>query len=387
MRASTRSRLFSIRPIILGLFLALVASVLLVGCGNSSGGTINTVAGNTAAGYSGDGGVAIDAELRDSAGVAVDTSGNFYIADSGNNFIRKVTISTGIITTVAGNGQVGTTVESGSATSVALNYPIGIAVDSSGDIFFADQGNNVIREVTPPSGTATVGNIMTVAGNGTPGYGGDNGPATGAMLNVPTSVAVDSSGNLYIADLGNNVIRKVAGGVITTVAGTAGVAGFDGDGGAATSALLNGPRGVAVDPSGNHIYIADSGNNVIREVSSGDITTIAGTEANPPGDYGDNGPATSALLFDPTGVAVDSSGNIYIADLGNNVVRKVTPPSAPATSGIITTAAGNAVKGDTGNGGPATRATLNGPTNVAVDSSGKLYIADSGNNVIREVTY
>jgi len=394
VHAATLFRPFRLQPVTLGLFLALLATMLLAGCGNSSSGTINVVAGNAAVGFGGDGAAAINAELNVPAGVAVDTSGNFYIADSRNNVIREVTVATGIITTVAGSQeqQQGYSGDNGPAIGALLNEPVGVAVDTAGNLYIADMGNNAIRKVTinVPTSTGPQNIITTVAGIsnvGTAGYSGDGGPAISATLSSPAGVAVDSSGNVYVADLGNNAIREVKAGtgIISTAAGISGVgtAGYAGDSGPATSATLNGPRGVAVDTSGN-IYIADSGNNAIREVtaSTAKITTIVGNGT--PSDTGDNGAATSGTLNNPTGLTVDSAGNLYIADSGNNVVRKVT---APPSSGIITTAAGNIERGNTGNGGPANEATLNGPSGVAVNSAGSIYIADEGNDVIREVTF
>jgi len=262
VHASTLFRLFRILPIILCLSMALLVTVLLVGCGNSSSGTINVVAGNGSAGFSGNGDTAIDAELNNPVSVAVDSSGNFYIADSENNIVRKVIASSGTISTVAGSVLLGYSGDNGPATSAKLNYPSGVAVDSSGNVYIADFGNNVIRKVTASSGV-----ITTLAGNGTQGYSGDKGLATSAMLSTPSGVAVDSSGNLFIADLGNNVIREVAAssGIITTVAGS-GMAGYSGDDGPAINATLDDPYGVAIDPSGN-LYIADAANNVVREVT------------------------------------------------------------------------------------------------------------------------
>jgi sugar lactone lactonase YvrE len=246
--------------------------------------------------------------------VAVDSSGNIYIADTYNERIRKVSTS-GIITTVAGNGAATFSGDGGAATSAELHGPSGVAVDSSGNIYIADTYNERIRKVS------TSGIITTVAGNGTGGYSGDGGAATSAELYYPSGVAVDSSGNIYIADRNNDRIREVStSGIITTVAGN-GTWGYSGDSGAATSAELYGPSGVAVDSSGN-IFFVEDGNNRVRKVSaSGIITTVAG---NGTGGYsGDGGVATSAELYTPYGVAVDSSGNIYIADLNNNRIRKV----------------------------------------------------------------
>ncbi|MGA9627051.1 MAG: IPT/TIG domain-containing protein [Bryobacteraceae bacterium] len=326
--------------------------------------TINTVAGNVPAGhslYGGDGGPAVSAQLASPLGVALDSSGNLYIADTDNQRIRKV--SNGVITTVAGNGPAGFYGDNGPATSAWLNNPAGVVLDSAGNLYIADTNNQRIRKVSN-------GMITTVAGNGTLGFSGDNGPATNAMLNQPTGVALDSAGNLYIADSHNNRIRKVSNGVIATVAGI-GTNGYSGDGGPATSAQLSFPAGLAVDSAGN-LYIADTFNGRIRKVSNGVITTVAGG-----GFYGDNGPATSAQLNYPEGVAVDSAGNLYIA--ASDRIRKVS-------NGVIITVAGGGGGSCCGDGGPAINAELYAPTGVVVDSAGDIYIADRGNNRIRILT-
>jgi uncharacterized protein (TIGR03437 family) len=328
-----------------------------------SGGAINTVAGNGAGGLPSDGVAATSSPLNGPQGVAVDSAGNLYIADVFNNRVRKV--FGGIITTVAGTGARGFSGDGGPATSALLDYPYGVAVDTAGDLFVIDYFNHRIREVSR-------GTITTVAGSGDEGSG-DGGPATSASLNLPFGVAIDTGGNLYIADFGNNRIRKVSGGIITTVAGN-GTAGFSGDGLSATSASLNGPEAVALDSSGN-LYIADFYNNRIRKVSGGTITTVAGGG----GALGEGVPAMSASLNGPSGVAVDSAGNLYIADELNNRIREVS-------GGIITTIAGNGNQGFAGEGVPATSASLNNPYAVAVDSLGNLYIADQGNSRIREVS-
>ena len=288
-----------------------------------SGGVITTVAGNGTYGFSGDNGPATSAQLANHiGGVAVDSAGNLYIADYFNHRIRKV--SGGVITTVAGNGTEGLSGDNGPATRAQLSYPYGVAVDSAGNLYIA--GGFRIRKVSG-------GVITTVAGNGTKGFSGDNGPATSAQLSGDNAVAADSAGNLYIAD--NNRIRKVSGGVITTVAGN-GTLGFSGDNGLATSAQLSYPSGVAVDSAGD-LYIADYFNNSIRKVSGGVITTVAGNRTR--GFSGDNGPATSAQLSNPYGVAVDSVGNVYIADSGNWRVR-LLQPQPPSIAGV-TNAASN----------------------------------------------
>ena len=329
-------------------------------------------------GYTGDGGLATAAELNYPMAVAVDAAGNVYIADWQNNRIREVSASTGIIITVAGNGTAGYSGDGGPATSAQLNYPDGVAVDLAGNIFIADSFNNVVREVTF-SASRGVQVITTVAGNGSQGYSGDGGPAIGAQLAAPWGLAVDADGNLYIADLGNFRIRMVSAttGNISTVAGNGDIY-YNGDGVPATSASMN-PVGVAVDASGN-IYIADDFNNLIREVtaSTGYISTVAGNGIN--GFSGDSGPATSAELNMPSGVAVDISGNIYIVDGGNERIRLVT-----ASTGYISTLAGDGYTSASGDGGYSDLAELGGPEGVAVDLSGNTYIADMFNHRIRVV--
>jgi uncharacterized protein (TIGR03437 family) len=327
---------------------------------DSATGVLTLVAGNGTEGFTGDGGPAASAQLGQPQGIAVDSAGNLYIADTNNNLIRKVT--NGVITTVAGNGTVGSSGDNGPATSAAVLLPVGVTVDSAGNLYIVDTGNGRIRKVSN-------GVITTVAGNGSVG---DNGPATSAQLSEPWGVAVDAAGNLYIADSSNNRIRKVANGVITTVAGN-GIQGFGGDNGPAISAELNEPWSVAVDAAGN-LYIADGPNNRIRMVASGVITTAAGNGTQ--GFSGDNGPPASAALNQPQGVAVDSAGDLYIADISNRRIRKVS-------RGTITTVAGN---GSVGDNGPATSAQLSEPWAVAVDPAGNLYIADVANDRIRKVS-
>jgi sugar lactone lactonase YvrE len=336
-------------------------------------GNISTVAGNGTAGYSGDNGLATAANLSVPEAVAVDSAGNIYIADTFNCVIRRVAASTGYISTVAGNGTRGYSGDGGTATIAELYMPTGVAVDTAGNIYFAD--NQRIRKVT-----ASTGIITTVAGSGIQGYSGDGGPATRAELNWPWAVAVDAAGNIYFTDTDNQRIRKVAvsTGIITTVAGT-GTAGYSGDGGPATSANLNSPFGIAVDAAGN-IYIADYFNNRVRKVtaSTGDISTVAGNGTQ--GFSGDGATATSAEMYYPTSVAVDTVGNLYIADDVNDRIRKVT-----ASTGIIQTLAGTGSTGYSGDGGLATGGELFWPYGVALDTAGNIYIADKDNNRIRAV--
>jgi uncharacterized repeat protein (TIGR03803 family) len=333
---------------------------------------ITTASGNGSNGYSGDGGAATNASLNEPYGVAVDANGNLYIADTENDSIRKVGTN-GIITTVAGNGAPSYSGFGGTATNAGLNKPYGVAVDAYGNLFIADTENDSVREA------GTNGVITAVAGNGTAGYSGDGGAATNASLNEPYGVATDASGNLFIADTYNFCIRKVGtNGIIATVAGN-GTNGYSGDGGTATNASLSYPWMVAVDAAGD-LIIADSGNNRIREVdSNGIITTVAGNGTN--GYSGDGGPATNAELNEPAAVAVDAVGNVFITDFGNNRLREVD------TSGMITTVAGNGTMGYSGDGGLPTTAKLNNPAAVAVDAAGNVFIADSGNNRIREVVF
>ena len=335
---------------------------------------IYTVAGNGIAGYSGDGSSADSARFTSPTAVVVDALGDFYVADAGNNVIRKVSRS-GIITTIVGNGTSGYSGDGGQATQATLNNPTSIVFDQKGNLYIADAGNNVIRMVS------TSGVITTVAGNDTIGYSGDGGQATLASLNTPGQIAIDALGNLYIADIGNNAIRKVdINGIINTIAGSDS-AGYRGDGGLATSARLNSPSGVAIDATGN-IYIADYGNHVVRKINpQGIINTIAGNGTLSYG--GDGGPATLASLSSPASITLDTVGNIYIADLWNNVIRRIN------TNGIINTVAGNFnnTNNYSGDWGPAIEAGLYEPIDVAFDNVGNMYIADEGNNVIREVTY
>ena len=292
-----------------------------------------------------------------------------YIVDTGNHVVRMVS-STGIITTIAGiQGAYAYSGDGGPATQAKLWAPWAIAVDSSGFIYIGDYGNQVVRKIS-------AGIITTFAGTGNSGYSGDGGPATSATLYNCRVVSPDNSGNLYIADSNNNVIRLVnSAGIISTIAGT-GTIGYSGDGGAATSAQLNNPYGVSADIFGN-FYISEQSNAVVRLVNSaGIITTLAGT-----GSYGYNGdgiPASSAQLYAPQDVFADTVGNVFIADRANSRIRVVN------NYGIITTIAGTGTAGSTGDGGRATNAKLNNPISVYVDSIGVYIAANSKIRFLRE---
>jgi hypothetical protein len=322
----------------------------------------------------GDGGPATAANLWQPMSVFIDpTTSNIYIADTFGNKVRLV--SGGNISTIAGTGAQGFAGDGAVATSAQLNRPESVFLDSSGNLIIADQGNERIRQIS-------AGNISTIAGGG---LGNDGGPASNAILADPFNLTEDSSGNLYIADTLNNRIRFINASthVISTFAGT-GNAGYTGDNGPATSATLDGPTGVAIDSAGD-VFIADTNNQVIREVlaASGNVITYAGTGkscalGNPTNPCGDNGPATSATFTDPLAIALDSSNNLYVADYSVHRVREVN-----ASTQIITTIAGVGIAGKGGNGGPANAAHLDHPSGVAVGSTGNVYIDDSYNNEIR----
>lgn len=333
-------------------------------------------AGTGTAGFSGDGGPALNARFNNPRGMAFDAAGNLYIADTSNHRIRKVDKVTKSVTTVAGANQ-GFSGDGGLAVNARLDSPEGVTVDQAGNIYIADTGNCRIRKID-----AATSVITTYAGTGNCNYSGDGGLATNARLDTPRDVIPDNSGNLYIADTSNCRIRKVDGvtGIITTYAGT-GTCGLNGDGGPATNARLNSPRGLAFDPAGN-LYVADRSNHRIRKIDkvTGIIATVAGTSQ---GFSGDGGLAINARLNRPEGVAVNPSGMIYIADTRNNRIRKVD-----SITGIITTYAGNGAQGNSGDGGPPTDAQLNRSSRVIAydDVDGHILISDTNNNRVREVT-
>jgi len=333
-------------------------------------GVISTIAGSAIRGFAGDGGPATSAQIVSPFRVAVDESGNILIADGSNNRIRKVSTA-GLITTAAGNGTAGFSGDGGRAGNAQFNAPYGMVFDPAGNLLVADSNNNRLRKISPDGG------INTLSGTGAAGANGDGGPAGGAQLRTPFDVTSDQNGNIYIADANNQKVRRIsAAGVISTYAGR-GAFGFSGDGGAAASAQLATPIAVAIDAAGN-LFISDNGNNRIRKVApTGTISTVAGSGT--PGFSGDDGPAVSAQVRSPNGLAVDPVGNLYIADTGNHVVRKVSP------TGVISTVAGTGSAGFSGDGGLATAAQLNSPYGVAVDSAGTLFVTDSNNNRVRRV--
>jgi len=353
---------------------ALLALTVFAGRALAQVNVISTAAGTGSGGYSGDGGAATAAQLNAPFGIAVDSAGNFYIAEWINHRVRKVDTS-GRITTVAGIGVGGYGGDGGPATEAALNSPEGVAVDAAGNIYIADSFNNRIRKVD------TSGVITTIAGNGSPQYTGE-GVATQVSLNDPSGVAADNSGNLYIADNSSHRIRKLdlSSGIISTIAGT-GIGGFGGDGGPASAAQVFNPTHLATDQAGN-LYIADYNNHRIRKISAGTgiITTVAGsaTPDNHGGYSGDGGPATSAQFNNPAGVAIDAAGNLYIADAQNKRVRKVD------TSGMVSTIAGGGTNGD---GCNSETAALKFPIDVALTPDGThIYISDYSDNRIRLIT-
>jgi hypothetical protein len=409
-------------------------------------GTMSIYAGTGVLGFFGDGGPAASAQLDYPLGMALDSAGNLYIADSQNNRIRKVTASSGVITTVAGSGDEyngagffgGYSGDGGSATDALLNGPTDVAVDGSGNFYISDVGNQVVRQVNGGTGT-----ITTYAGTGNAGFSGDGGPATSAKFRQPNGVTLDLSGNLFISDKNNCIVRRVDATtkIITTYAGTPQVCGFSGDSGAATSAELSTPVGVYADAAG-FLFIADFGNNRIRKVdntTAHDISTVAGTgvACTTPTGCGDGGAATSALLNAPKGIFEDASNVLLIADTNDMRVRTVTSGNianyagsgnggngGPATSGMlslpyipnvdgsgnlfildsfgariqrvdavtknVTTFAGNGVLGvvgaTNGDGGQATAASLNYPIAIAFDSTGNIYVADQREFVVRKIT-
>ncbi|HTS67018.1 MAG TPA: IPT/TIG domain-containing protein [Candidatus Acidoferrales bacterium] len=317
--------------------------------------TITTLAGNGSAGFN-DGSDPTQVQFNNPNAIAIDSKGVLYLADTANYRIR--TITNGTTATIAGTGTAGSSGNGAAATSATLSLPGGVAVDSSGNVYVSDTGNSVVRKISG-------GNINIFAGSGTAGYSGDGGQAAVAGLTGPTGLAIDSAGNVYIADTGDSLIRKVdKNGIITSYIGGTGP----------TAGRLNHPTGIWLDAAGA-LYVADSSNRRIIKYAGSTFTVIAGNGTA--GFSGDGGPASKALLNNPTGVAVDAAGSIYIADSNNGRIRKITP------DGNIVTIAGRGGSGYYGDGGPATAAGLAFPRSLTIDSSGNVYVADTQNSVIR----
>ncbi len=332
--------------------------------------------GPTVAGYAGDGGASIAATLSAPQGVAADSFGNVFFADTGNNVVRMLD-AFGNVTTVAGGGSnVGSIGDGGAATDASLNQPTWLAVDAAGNLYISETGSNVIRRVAISSSKA----ISTVAGSYVSGSS-DGTSAVTAQLHTPQGIVVDVDGSLYIADMGNQKIRRVdpSSGLISTVAGT-GEAGSAAASVDALSAHFNGPTGLALDQSGN-LFIADSGNHVVRELSNGNVSIVAGTGTA--GHTGDGSVATAATLATPSGLAFDAAGDLLIADAVAGNVRRIE-----ASTGIIDVYAGEAKDAGSYTAGvsPSTTTRMNGPIGIALDATQNLYIADTGNNVVRLVS-
>jgi sugar lactone lactonase YvrE len=301
------------------------------------------------------------ASFNHPSGIAIDGTGFLYIADKENSRIRQVSPQ-GVVITIAGSGRNGGA--NGKDTSASFNFPNGLAADAASNVFIADQGNSVIRKLVPGD------LVSTLAGSGLTGK--DNGAATAASFNGPAAVAIDANGNVFVADAGNNLIREIStAGAVTTFAGSGAQGSINGAG---TAASFNNPAGLAIDAGGN-VYVADAGNNLIRKITpSGVVTTFAGS-----GAIGSaNGSGTAASFNAPAGVTVDAAGNVYVADTGNNLIRKINP------AGLVTTFAGSGAQGK--DDGSLTAASFNAPGSVAVDISGNVYVADTGNNLIRRIT-
>lgn len=340
-------------------------------------GSISSVAGNGHVGYAGDNGPARQATLNNPFDIAFDRQGNMFFSDALNHCIRKVDATTGTIATVAGIGKKGFSGDDGPADRAQMDEPYGIALDAAGNLYFADRLNRRVRKVDAKSGV-----ISTLAGVGSKGFSGDDGPGAKAGLVEPNSVALDLSGKrLYIADVADHRVRVVdlSTGIIRTFAGN-GRGRHDGDGGPATSASIAGARGVKVGPDGI-VYVIERQGNTLRAIDprSGMISTVAGTGAK--GNSGDGGPALKATFNGPKELAVDRSGNIFIVDTENQLIRRID-----AKSGVISTIAGNGERGPGGDGGPATSAQLARPHGVVVGPDGSVYIGDTENNRIRKVS-
>ena len=365
---------FAIIKKVMAVKLAVAALFISVLFSPATGQTMTTIAGDTS-GYGGDAGPADRATLNYPSAVAVNARGNIYVSDENNDRLRMIDGKTGIITTVAGNGTTGFSGDNGPAADAQISGPSGIDFDKDGNIYFADEGNARIRRVDVITHV-----ITTVAGDGQKAYNGDGGPALDASFIHPSGVAVDALGNMYIADWGTNTIRKIdaVSGRIITLAGN-GEPGNGGDGGPARSAKLNGVNELALDNKGN-LYMTDSYNNRVRKIDlkTGIITTVAGT--GEVGYSGDGALGTEADVNGPTGVAVDTAGNVFFSDWGNSCIRRID-----FKTNIITTVAGRGEAGFGGDGGPAVLSYISRAEGVALDAQGNIYIADDNNDRVRKV--
>jgi hypothetical protein len=344
------------------------AGVLLSACFGP--GSITTQIGTGTAGYSGDGGAATSATLHSPQGVAVDSSGNAYVADTANCVIRKYTKSSGNISTIAGNGTCGLSGDNGTATSAELNHPVGVAVGTDGKLYIADADNNRIRTVTLSSGV-----IATYAGSSVGAADGDR--ITTAKFNRPVGVAFDTSQNLYVADSNNDAIREIdaTSGLVSTVAGTLGVPGNAGDNGPAVSATLNDPEAITIDQY-DEVFIADAGNCRVRWIDDGGgMNPLGGTTC---GFGGDGADANLAQFGHVRGLAVDPDLNVYVADTDNNRIRMIS-----GVDNTVSTVAGTGTAGFSGDNGAGTSANLSGPTGLAIIPHDTVWIADTGNNRVR----
>jgi DNA-binding beta-propeller fold protein YncE len=334
---------------------------------------IFTVVGTGDLSYTGDGGVARDAGLNQPFDVALDKQGNLYFSEADNHCVRRVEGHSGIITTVAGTGQAGYSGDGGPATQAQLNSPYGIALDAANNLYIVDRLNACIRMVE-----AATGVMCTIAGTGQAGYGGDGGPALQAQMQEPNDIVLDGKGHAFIADVRDHRVRVVnlASGIITTFAGT-GEGGSGGDGGPASHAALLGPRALALGPMGD-LYICLRNDHKVRQVEmrTGIIRTVAGTGER--GYTGDHGPALRATFNGPKEIAVDGQNNIMLVDTENHCIRRIE-----SASGLVTTVVGTGQAGGSGDGGPATAATLRRPHGACLDEVGNIYIGDSENHRVR----
>jgi sugar lactone lactonase YvrE len=321
-------------------------------------GQVATLAGSGTRGSANGTGTA--ASFKDPLGVATDASGNVYVADASNNLIRKISPA-GVVSTFAGSGQYGSA--NGTGTAASFGGPFGVATDASGNVYVGDSGNNLIRKISP------AGVVSTLAGSGQ--IGASNGTGTAASFNYPAGLATDASGNVYVGDPGNQLIRKISpAGVVSTLAGSGQIGASNGTG---TAASFYFPYRVATDASGN-VYVADGGNNLIRKISpAGVVSTLAGS-----GQIGaSNGTGIAASFNNPSGVATDASGNVYVGDQFNNLIRKISP------AGVVSTLAGSGSPG--ASNGTDTAASFYHPVGIATDASGNVYVDDYGNNLIRKI--